>query len=361
MFLAALMLASKYLQDKNYSAKAWGQISGLQAKEINANEAEFLKMVDWQLHVHSSTFERWQCILVRHASTSLMPYWRELCHVISPNLENVPDPPSDAECATRILAEKRRAVQESLRAMAALRKNTSPIPSAVLCHSPEGSSPVSRQVGNSGICEFALPPAPRPSRLSTPSTLSNWSTPAASENMKGSVTPPSAMASVQRAQGMEGARCEPRIPHVPSHIRLPIVEKPLNNTWAPSRPPLSRHVSHESSAPRRPLFGEIPAGADEDAIRQHASRMMVSKVVEAQSHCTAVLNAPLQPVPVYSTNSWTHSPTRVGQKRPRNASIDGGKISSYDCAPSLRRFNGSDIGAPSSLLFGAAPQFYVGC
>ena len=33
MFLAALVLASKYLQDRNYSARAWSKISGLQIKE----------------------------------------------------------------------------------------------------------------------------------------------------------------------------------------------------------------------------------------------------------------------------------------------------------------------------------------
>jgi hypothetical protein len=37
MFLAALILASKYLQDRNYSARAWSKISGLNTQEINQN------------------------------------------------------------------------------------------------------------------------------------------------------------------------------------------------------------------------------------------------------------------------------------------------------------------------------------
>ncbi|CAJ0924033.1 3075_t:CDS:2 [Entrophospora sp. SA101] len=35
MFLASLIIASKYLQDKNYSNTAWSKICGLQVEEIN--------------------------------------------------------------------------------------------------------------------------------------------------------------------------------------------------------------------------------------------------------------------------------------------------------------------------------------
>ncbi|CAI4211148.1 unnamed protein product [Parascedosporium putredinis] len=42
VFLAALILASKYLQDRNYSARAWSKISGLHTQEINQNETAFL-------------------------------------------------------------------------------------------------------------------------------------------------------------------------------------------------------------------------------------------------------------------------------------------------------------------------------
>ena len=51
MFLAALILASKYLQDRNFSARAWSKISGLRICEINSNECAFLSAVGWALHV----------------------------------------------------------------------------------------------------------------------------------------------------------------------------------------------------------------------------------------------------------------------------------------------------------------------
>jgi hypothetical protein len=65
MFLSALILASKYLQDRNYSARAWSKISGLQTSEINVNEMAFLLAVSWELHIKQLTFERWtQVVLV---------------------------------------------------------------------------------------------------------------------------------------------------------------------------------------------------------------------------------------------------------------------------------------------------------
>jgi PHO85 cyclin-5 len=58
MFLAALILAWKYTQDRNYSLGAWAKISGLCSKEIKSNEAVFLSTVDWRLHIPHTVFER---------------------------------------------------------------------------------------------------------------------------------------------------------------------------------------------------------------------------------------------------------------------------------------------------------------
>ncbi|KAL2136071.1 hypothetical protein VTI74DRAFT_5651 [Chaetomium olivicolor] len=59
MFLAALILASKYLQDRNYSARAWSKISGLNTLELNQNEMTFLLAVNWKLHVTEEVYKRW--------------------------------------------------------------------------------------------------------------------------------------------------------------------------------------------------------------------------------------------------------------------------------------------------------------
>ncbi|KAG0172588.1 hypothetical protein DFQ28_004885 [Apophysomyces sp. BC1034] len=63
MFLASLMLASKYLHDKAYRNMAWAQIAGLDVAEINAAERIFLQMIDYRLHVTKASFEKW-CLLL---------------------------------------------------------------------------------------------------------------------------------------------------------------------------------------------------------------------------------------------------------------------------------------------------------
>jgi len=66
MFLAALILASKYLQDRNYSARAWSKISGLNTLEINQNEMAFLLAVNWELHITEPVFQRWADIVLKY-------------------------------------------------------------------------------------------------------------------------------------------------------------------------------------------------------------------------------------------------------------------------------------------------------
>ncbi|CAO3569360.1 unnamed protein product [Mortierella alpina] len=63
MFLAALILASKFQQDRTYSNKAWSKISGLPVSEINLNEITFLALIDYRLFVSQPVFQKWVLIL----------------------------------------------------------------------------------------------------------------------------------------------------------------------------------------------------------------------------------------------------------------------------------------------------------
>ncbi|KAI8342025.1 hypothetical protein BC941DRAFT_415159 [Chlamydoabsidia padenii] len=63
MFLASLMVASKYIHDKSYRNKAWAEASGLTLAEINASELAFLQMIDYRLYVSKPTFEKWYDML----------------------------------------------------------------------------------------------------------------------------------------------------------------------------------------------------------------------------------------------------------------------------------------------------------
>lgn len=97
MFLAALILASKYLQDRNYSARAWSKISGLKVCEINTNEMAFLEAVNWKLHIVDSIWEKWQEVVLRHTPTnppsspggSISNTWKDVIPLLTPELDIV--------------------------------------------------------------------------------------------------------------------------------------------------------------------------------------------------------------------------------------------------------------------------------
>lgn len=100
MFLAALILASKYLQDRNFSARAWSKISGLQTCEINSNEMAFLSAVNWKLHIPQPVYEKWTDIVLKYSpsaqvnalprSSPTSPHnWKSIIPLLTPELDTV--------------------------------------------------------------------------------------------------------------------------------------------------------------------------------------------------------------------------------------------------------------------------------
>ncbi|KAF8931377.1 hypothetical protein BGZ58_007664 [Dissophora ornata] len=94
-FLASLMVASKYLQDRNYSNKAWAKISGLSIKEINANELIFLKLIDYSLFVSHDTFMRWTALLVAHGQEATRKFMQtaDAAHASTFAMRSLSSPP----------------------------------------------------------------------------------------------------------------------------------------------------------------------------------------------------------------------------------------------------------------------------
>lgn len=100
MFLAALILASKYLQDRNFSARAWSKISGLQTCEINSNEMTFLSAVNWKLHIPQPVFDKWTDIVLKYSPSAQVnapprsfptsPHnWKSIIPLLTPELDNL--------------------------------------------------------------------------------------------------------------------------------------------------------------------------------------------------------------------------------------------------------------------------------
>ncbi|KAK4961232.1 PHO85 cyclin-5 [Elasticomyces elasticus] len=99
MFLSALILASKYLQDRNYSAKAWSKMSGLPVNEININERTFLSKVCWKLHIPEPIFKRWTDVVLKYTPSMHPPSpgqpgfgltWTGIIPLLTPELDRVP-------------------------------------------------------------------------------------------------------------------------------------------------------------------------------------------------------------------------------------------------------------------------------
>ena len=99
MFLAALILASKYLQDRNFSARAWSKISGLKTFEINSNEMAFLAAVNWKLHIPEPVYNRWTDIVFKYSPSSqpsgpsrplTSNMWKAIIPHLTPDLDQVP-------------------------------------------------------------------------------------------------------------------------------------------------------------------------------------------------------------------------------------------------------------------------------
>ncbi|KAI9268897.1 cyclin-domain-containing protein [Phascolomyces articulosus] len=66
MFLAALICAHKFLQDKTYKNSAWSKVSGLGVNEVNHAERVMLQLLDWSLYVKKDTYDQWIFMLQNH-------------------------------------------------------------------------------------------------------------------------------------------------------------------------------------------------------------------------------------------------------------------------------------------------------
>lgn len=106
MFLAALILASKYLQDRNYSARAWSKISGLNTLEINQNELMFLDAVNWRLHIPETIYQRWTEVVLKYTPYACGPLvedehtWRSVIPKLTPELDTIEIEPASPTSLT---------------------------------------------------------------------------------------------------------------------------------------------------------------------------------------------------------------------------------------------------------------------
>lgn len=182
MFLAALILASKYLQDRNYSARAWSKISGLSTAEINQNETAFLHAVNWRLHITNEVYNRWIECVNRFNSPQMPPSpgpavvdgferkcfeFRLLIQKLSPSLENL-----DELCgpSTPVVVRRSSSCQIVAGALSPVSMCSSPEASAESSLPSTENTPLASKFGcvmsgivnNSGVVAPALGLLPTP-------------------------------------------------------------------------------------------------------------------------------------------------------------------------------------------------------
>ncbi|GAA5975394.1 hypothetical protein JCM5350_006467 [Sporobolomyces pararoseus] len=66
--VVGLMLANKVLDDNTYTARTWSQVSSLELKPLVEGEAEFLKGLNWSLHVTEKEFRSFLKLLEGHVA-----------------------------------------------------------------------------------------------------------------------------------------------------------------------------------------------------------------------------------------------------------------------------------------------------
>ncbi|KAI0172470.1 hypothetical protein GGR52DRAFT_580306 [Hypoxylon sp. FL1284] len=191
MFLAALILASKYLQDRNYSARAWSKISGLATQEINQNEMAFLIAVNWKLHITDDVFKRWTEIVLKHtpsqppssgSACAAIPEhqnqdWKNSILQLNPELDNIEDFIALSPSGTKMRDTTPVSPVSTLSSQADRVSYTSDPTTPKTCSIPFVMEPIPAAVHTPGRFAPALGLLPTP-RL-TPQTI-GFSTPAAS-------------------------------------------------------------------------------------------------------------------------------------------------------------------------------------
>jgi hypothetical protein len=65
IFLASVMVSSKFLQDRTFSNRAWSKISGLNARELCVVERRFLMALEFDLNVREKDWATWTTFLKR--------------------------------------------------------------------------------------------------------------------------------------------------------------------------------------------------------------------------------------------------------------------------------------------------------
>lgn len=75
LFIVALMLANKFLDDNTFTNKTWSEVSGMKIKDVNIMESEFLEALDYNLFVRSDDYNIWKQLLQECRQRATLSYY----------------------------------------------------------------------------------------------------------------------------------------------------------------------------------------------------------------------------------------------------------------------------------------------
>ncbi|KAI7226112.1 hypothetical protein KC330_g8934 [Hortaea werneckii] len=325
MFLAALILASKYLQDRNYSAKAWSKMSGLRVEEINTNERTFLAKICWKLHIAEPVFKRWTDVVLRYTPSTNPPSpgqgscitWKSLIPVLTPELEKVPLPPQTKQAPTQCpmssgyntptMATPRSALNSMQMQVDSTSQQTTPTPHNLLPRYLEPKpdlAPPTPALARMG---------PLPTPQLTPSSVAS-NTPAASA-------------------------CSSRRPSISSAMAM-AQKSCLNRCTMDSHPGTVPNIDRFQTAARRPSISTASSGSSPESMMSDRSRSSRASSISSvstvsttssmapnraylarQATCRNVPRLPTLPTPVQEEKEGTVSkPIIIGDDTEMNTS-----------------------------------------
>lgn len=75
LFIVALMLANKFLDDNTFTNKTWSEVSGMKVHDLNIMESEFLEALDYNLFVREHEYGIWKQLLEECRDRSKLSYY----------------------------------------------------------------------------------------------------------------------------------------------------------------------------------------------------------------------------------------------------------------------------------------------
>ncbi|CAC35180.2 cyclin Pas1 [Schizosaccharomyces pombe] len=168
LFLVCLMAATKFLQDRSFSNRAWSRLSGLPVDKLLVLEYMFYQCIDYRLVVPKHIFARWSLLVgeccahatARYDSTdpnvasfgSVAQYWVSLFSNVQSSLDDL----FSIACLTKI-AHRRMNANAALKNQATRKPSSSP-------QTTQDSSPILTMAPSTPVSVGSTPP-------STPSVL----------------------------------------------------------------------------------------------------------------------------------------------------------------------------------------------